>query len=411
MNKMHIANRLKLDLSREHLKNVEFIKCDDPNNFNVNDGYIVVFKEPIYLSEGVRLSPLYPELGSDEFGNVYRRRNLEKIDTRRTAKDCNYRSIGLGDRDVKAHRVIASCWCQNDDPVNNFVVNHKDGRKRNNYYKNLEWVSHKGNINHAFDNKLIETEKRCLVKNLITGQVTCHESVTSAAEFMGVTQSTVTVALSNRRAHNRTIKNRYEVKYESDQTTWKFNKDTEIPVRHNYVFEVCFPDGEKRVYYNAYEMYKELTGRTGCLTVKAIVKSIERYISGVVINVTKKTSIKTIQIKNITTGEIIEETSLKAAERLLKRSYTYIINVLSQGRTASDGIYAFREKSDDDWVFEEVPNKDKVKVRVTNLLNGISMIFTSILAIHKETGISKPCVRSCVANDRIFKNFKFEKLE
>lgn len=33
-----------------------------------------------------------------------------------------------------------------------FEINHKDFRRTNNYYKNLEWVSHQDNIQHTLDN-------------------------------------------------------------------------------------------------------------------------------------------------------------------------------------------------------------------------------------------------------------------
>jgi len=48
----------------------------------------------------------------------------------------------------KVHRLVAEHFCINDNPLN--VVNHKDGNKLNNNADNLEWVSHKENVRHAF---------------------------------------------------------------------------------------------------------------------------------------------------------------------------------------------------------------------------------------------------------------------
>jgi hypothetical protein len=49
------------------------------------------------------------------------------------------------------HRLVASCFCINETDKN--VVNHINGDRHNNHYKNLEWVTAKENIHHAI-NKL-----------------------------------------------------------------------------------------------------------------------------------------------------------------------------------------------------------------------------------------------------------------
>lgn len=46
------------------------------------------------------------------------------------------------------HRVVATLFIPN--PHNYPEVNHKDGNKLNNHYKNLEWVTRPVNVQHAY---------------------------------------------------------------------------------------------------------------------------------------------------------------------------------------------------------------------------------------------------------------------
>jgi hypothetical protein len=50
------------------------------------------------------------------------------------------------------HRLIAQLFIPNE--LNKPNINHKNGKKTDNWYENLEWVTHAENIQHAFDTGL-----------------------------------------------------------------------------------------------------------------------------------------------------------------------------------------------------------------------------------------------------------------
>lgn len=76
-------------------------------------------------------------------------------------KNNKYARICLSKNDknknFSVHRLVAIAFIKNK--YNKPLVNHKDGKKLNNYYKNLEWVTQKENIQHARENGLL-TRKR-----------------------------------------------------------------------------------------------------------------------------------------------------------------------------------------------------------------------------------------------------------
>ena len=55
---------------------------------------------------------------------------------------------------VRVHRLVAESFLQR--PNKNTEVNHIDGNKLNNFVDNLEWVTHKENMIHAFKNNLAQ---------------------------------------------------------------------------------------------------------------------------------------------------------------------------------------------------------------------------------------------------------------
>jgi len=100
------------------------------------------------------------------------------------------------------HILTATYFC--DNPFNFPEVNHLDGNKANNYYKNLEWESKKGNIQHAWKiGLMIEGKDRknaIKVINVKTLQV--FDCIKHAADFYSLKYGLVKEGLARQRKPN-----------------------------------------------------------------------------------------------------------------------------------------------------------------------------------------------------------------
>lgn len=82
-------------------------------------------------------------------GKIFGKDNIE---LKQRFDEDGYPSVTLGKkggrRRVRVHRIICSLFVENNE--NKPEVNHIDGIKSNNNYKNLEWVTRREQIIHAF---------------------------------------------------------------------------------------------------------------------------------------------------------------------------------------------------------------------------------------------------------------------
>ena len=86
------------------------------------------------------------------YGRLFSFVNVKEKKTHRDKDGYLMASVSVenkkGAATVGMHRLVASTFCKKDNEDHN-IVNHLDGDKTNNYYKNLEWTTAKGNTQHA----------------------------------------------------------------------------------------------------------------------------------------------------------------------------------------------------------------------------------------------------------------------
>lgn len=97
------------------------------------------------------------------------------------------------------HRLIAQLFIPNE--LDKPHVNHKNGNKINNWYKNLEWVTHSENVQHAFDTGLNNKSKPKIIDKC-TGKI--YNSIKQASRDLNINYNSCRAYLIGAIKRNKT---------------------------------------------------------------------------------------------------------------------------------------------------------------------------------------------------------------
>ena len=109
--------------------------------------------KPIFIN-GIKTKYLITDRGSVYSTDFKHTGKVKRLKTRYDKDGYEIVTIYLDGKryDLKVHRLVAIAFIPN--PKNKPEVNHKNGNKKKNNKKNLEWATTGENIYHAFDNGL-----------------------------------------------------------------------------------------------------------------------------------------------------------------------------------------------------------------------------------------------------------------
>mgnify|MGYP002509051895 CR=1 FL=1 len=85
----------------------------------------------------------------------------------------------------KVHRLVAFAFIENDDVENKNDVNHINELRHDNRVENLEWMTHKENINYGnHTERMAKTKcKKIMGKSLMENKVIVFKSIAQAEKF------------------------------------------------------------------------------------------------------------------------------------------------------------------------------------------------------------------------------------
>ncbi len=110
----------------------------------------------------------------------------------RTPKNPNsYLSFSYRGRKYDVHRVVAETYVDKPEEGIAYIVNHKDGNKRNNHRDNLEWVTYSRNLLHAYETGLRTGTQRVVVVDLVTEETMTFDSIGQTAKYFNVNTGTI----------------------------------------------------------------------------------------------------------------------------------------------------------------------------------------------------------------------------
>ena len=148
---------------------------------------------------------------------------------------------GIG-KTFGVHRIVANEFCYERSDEKN-VVNHKDGNKLNNYYKNLEWCTQQENVDHAKENGAWK------INQFSPSAILTNEEAKEIIELLMDTNIKMKDIANHYGVVRGAIFNIYS------KLTWKnFTENIDFPKRYNniklneeIVFDICNLLNEKKL--------------------------------------------------------------------------------------------------------------------------------------------------------------------
>lgn len=190
------------------------------------------------------------------YGHIYSIRRDKILKSQLSTTGYYYTACGANNR-IYNHRGVAAIYVDGYDEIHN-CVNHKNGDKLDDYYKNLEWVTKAENNTHAYNTGL----NNYIGENCKSSKLT-NEQVRYICELMqnGYDNNSILRIISPEETQNnyeiiRSIRKGYAWKsisseYNIPQSKYSFRSISEDQIRHiceNFEKGMSIPECYEDIY-------------------------------------------------------------------------------------------------------------------------------------------------------------------
>lgn len=404
----------ELNIDKKFHDHVEFLYGMANHLYSVN-GNLMYFIRPIYIEDGFRLCPLFPQYTVSEQGEIKDLRTNEYIQPALN-KALGYLTAWIYDprinrgREIAIHRLIGGAWVDRTDILNKTIINHIDGNKLNLSVINLEWTTYSENSIHAFKHGLRSDNIRCKLRDIHTGEVKEFFSLGEMARHIGIGRA-IDPTKFRYGTTEILLHNKYEVRCEGDDRPW-FYSDTNTPIpKSRYKTTVIYPDGKSEVYWDNRDIIKKFKCWNVSSGIESIIEKARSLYPDLIFNVEDRWKDRIVQCINIETNEITESQWVRDAAKKMGIGRNSVTRLLLLGQQRVINGYAVRYKTDVPWnLLPEEYEGQSVWVRVTNVDSGESKIYSSLREIERELDVSRFVTKSRLDSGKLYQNLKFEKI-
>lgn len=128
------------------------------------------------------------------------------------------------------HRALCLTFKEFPDNVDSMTVNHKNGVPGDDRLDNLEWVTRGENNKHAYVNDLKKQHIRVLLRDVLSGEVNEHYSISEAGRVVGIRSGTMYDRIF-RSPFGTVFYDGTQVKLKTDTRDWVIPADPEQAIK------------------------------------------------------------------------------------------------------------------------------------------------------------------------------------